>query len=277
MLYQTALVSCVIPVIIVDDKACYEPADDTDELIRGTTIKNVNIPVYCDIIIKLKNGKQIIKTSSVVCLANPKIRMEYVHRRHILLNNLKDEYFIGKIRIGTENGSITSDCIRINIGHINKTSENRQYCRELYYECKAMLNTMSESDAMITDTVVPEINPELKNTLKVIVSNYPKIQANIKFKTCMETIQLMLATSIRNEPESNETIAAYNMILLNFKKYQTDDEFRTYMDAIHIASKSNSTDIELHDALTMIMKHIAQHENSKPELNAVHILMRDLF
>lgn len=189
---KTARICTSIPIIIVSENSKINVIGDTDYLKYGNKLMELTIPVYCDIIIKMENGRDLMDNAmDEKCPLNSMIKIAHISRLHIGLESIDEGYFLGEMTIGTKNSSLTCDCTIIRIGHGDKSdTENKKYCQDLYNKCK--LSAIVKPDCRCESDILA--------VYKIIMTNFSTIISDPDLRTCMEATQIMAqSTNIKTE------------------------------------------------------------------------------
>lgn len=248
----------------------------SDELIpnSGNILKELDLPVYCNIMIK-KNG---YIDASLLGINDPsiiskKVIITYISRRHVPLGCLETGYFYDNVTLKTDLGEIQTEFLAVNIGYGDKSdAENKKYCQDL-------LDNINNPDI---EPVVQSVDPvelvaielKIKNALKIIVCNFNTINENVNLKQCMDTLHFMFQTC--KFDESNKTIAAYRTITTNYMRYQTTPYLNTCMQSVEYIAQYQKNEIEISNAIKLLMKYLAQYENSDSDIATILLILADL-
>lgn len=304
-----------IPVVIVADDDC------------ETILKEINLPVYCDMSIKKTKKTYIIEQLNKRNTIDPNIVITTIRPRLCLyLRQIKKGIFYDEVNFNIGNFVKSSNLqigIRIGDGN-NDHSANNKYRRDLYNECKEIWDYMvydvesdydedSEYVDLKTDEnpdeddpdddrfanalqeavdnwkedlqaeklknayadTAPEFSPELRSAMKTIATNFRTINSDLELKICMQAIQT-LAKKTNREISSNEVIAAYDAIISNFGRYQTDVSYMEVMDMIQVIAQTMDSKTEITNAIKLIIKDLVQYGNSIADFDYIQVILADL-
>lgn len=189
---QNARVCANIPVIIVSDDSTIESNGYTTDLISGTVLKAVRLPIFCDVSISNSGCKVSTEKSDI----NPHLRVIYASVLYVPLTELKDGLTHECIIIETENGrKIRSDLININIGYGHKSnSENKEFSQRLYDECQS-IKSMQSTDITNSDIIA---------AFATIQSNIKKIESDPELNIWIETLQTCMKKHCKYVYEHSE-------------------------------------------------------------------------
>ena len=242
---QRARVCALLPIIIVSDDSVIHGSNNTgtDILFSGTKLKELKIPVYCDIII----GDGEIKNVEEPCPINPYIKVLHISRLHVRLASIEGGKFRDKMKIETEDGTVAKNSLIISIGHGDKTdNENKKYYHNLYND----VNTSVKNGEVIK--IVEAAKLEAVNIIEVAKLEMAKI-AEIE-ATKLAEAAIPSAPTNKISPEIS---SALEVVARNFSTIQSDPELRKCMESIQYLTQSNNTKIELRNAINTLRLYLA--------------------